>query len=65
MQEYKCIKKIQYCIEKYVSGKDSATDARVVPIYQTTSYVFHNADHATQDLTQNKHEREKKNALKK
>ncbi len=26
---------------------DSATDARAVPIYQTTSYVFHNADHAT------------------
>lgn len=25
---------------------DSATDARAVPIYQTSSYVFHNADHA-------------------
>ena len=25
---------------------DSATDARAVPIYQTTSYVFHNAKHA-------------------
>lgn len=25
---------------------DIATDARAVPIYQTTSYVFHNADHA-------------------
>ena len=25
---------------------DSATDARAVPIYQTTSYVFHNSDHA-------------------
>ena len=25
---------------------DSATDARAVPIYQTTSYVFHNAQHA-------------------
>lgn len=26
---------------------DSATDARAVPIYQTTSYVFHNAQHAS------------------
>ncbi len=25
---------------------DSATDARAVPIYQTTSYVFHNSRHA-------------------
>ena len=25
---------------------DSSTDARAVPIYQTTSYVFHNAQHA-------------------
>lgn len=25
---------------------DHATDARAVPIYQTTSYVFHNAQHA-------------------
>lgn len=25
---------------------DSATDARAVPIYQTTSYVFRNSDHA-------------------
>lgn len=25
---------------------DPATDARAVPIYQTTSYVFHNCDHA-------------------
>ncbi len=25
---------------------DPATDARAVPIYQTTSYVFHNFDHA-------------------
>ncbi len=25
---------------------DSATDARAVPIYQTSSYVFHNSDHA-------------------
>ncbi|MBR6258183.1 MAG: O-acetylhomoserine aminocarboxypropyltransferase/cysteine synthase [Lachnospiraceae bacterium] len=25
---------------------DSATDARAVPIYQTTSYVFHNSKHA-------------------
>lgn len=25
---------------------DVATDARAVPIYQTTSYVFHNCDHA-------------------
>lgn len=26
---------------------DTATDARAVPIYQTTSYVFHNAQHAS------------------
>lgn len=26
---------------------DLATDARAVPIYQTTSYVFHNAQHAS------------------
>ena len=25
---------------------DPVTDARAVPIYQTTSYVFHNAQHA-------------------
>ena len=25
---------------------DPATDSRAVPIYQTTSYVFHNAKHA-------------------
>ena len=25
---------------------DSVTDARAVPIYQTSSYVFHNSDHA-------------------
>lgn len=25
---------------------DPATDARAVPIYQTASYVFHNAAHA-------------------
>ena len=25
---------------------DSATDARAVPIYQTSSYVFHNSEHA-------------------
>ena len=25
---------------------DSATDARAVPIYQTSSYVFRNSDHA-------------------
>ena len=25
---------------------DPATDARAVPIYQTTSFVFHNAQHA-------------------
>ena len=25
---------------------DVATDSRAVPIYQTTSYVFHNSDHA-------------------
>ena len=26
---------------------DPATDARAVPIYATTSYVFHNAQHAS------------------
>lgn len=26
---------------------DPATDARAIPIYQTTSYVFHNAQHAS------------------
>ena len=25
---------------------DPVTDSRAVPIYQTTSYVFHNAQHA-------------------
>ncbi|MBO4799089.1 MAG: PLP-dependent transferase, partial [Lachnospiraceae bacterium] len=25
---------------------DSATDARAVPIYMTSSYVFHNSQHA-------------------
>ena len=25
---------------------DPATDARAVPIYQTSSYVFHDSDHA-------------------
>ena len=25
---------------------DPATDSRAVPIYQTTSYVFHNCEHA-------------------
>ena len=25
---------------------DPATDSRAVPIYQTTSYVFHNSEHA-------------------
>ena len=25
---------------------DPATDSRAVPIYQTTSYVFHNSAHA-------------------
>ena len=25
---------------------DPATDARAVPIYATTSYVFHNCEHA-------------------
>ena len=25
---------------------DPATDSRTVPIYQTTSYVFHNCEHA-------------------
>lgn len=48
--------------EKYMSNKnyhfetlalhvgqeeaDPVTDARAVPIYQTSSYVFHNSDHA-------------------
>jgi len=27
---------------------DPATGARAVPIYQTTSFVFHDADHASQ-----------------
>ena len=27
---------------------DPATDARAVPIYQTTSYVFKNCDHAAE-----------------
>lgn len=26
---------------------DSATDSRAVPIYQTTNYVFHNSQHAS------------------
>ena len=25
---------------------DPVTDSRAVPIYQTSSYVFHNSDHA-------------------
>ena len=29
---------------------DPVTDARAVPIYQTTSYVFRDCDHAQQDL---------------
>lgn len=28
---------------------DLSTDARAVPIYQTTSYVFHNSQHASVD----------------
>ena len=28
---------------------DPASDARAVPIYQTTSYVFHDFDHAEAD----------------
>ncbi len=28
---------------------DPVTDARAVPIYQTSSYVFRNCDHAEQD----------------
>ena len=28
---------------------DPVTDARAVPIYQTSSYVFHNSDHARLD----------------
>jgi len=27
---------------------DPTTGSRAVPIYQTTSYVFHNSDHAEQ-----------------
>ena len=27
---------------------DPATDARAVPIYQTTSYVFRNSEHASE-----------------
>ena len=30
---------------------DPATDARAVPIYQTTSYVFHNSAHAAAQET--------------
>ena len=30
----------------FVDPSDPATDARAVPIYQTTSYVFHNSAHA-------------------
>ena len=30
-----------------IAGRISAADARAVPIYQTTSYVFHNAQHAS------------------
>ena len=30
----------------HVGQEDPATDARAVPIYQTTSYVFHNSQHA-------------------
>ena len=29
---------------------DPATDSRAVPIYQTTSYVFHNSKHAADRL---------------
>ena len=29
---------------------DPATDSRAVPIYATTSYVFHNAQHAAEGL---------------
>ena len=29
---------------------DPATDARAVPIYQTTSYVFRNSQHAADPL---------------
>ena len=29
---------------------DPASDARAVPIYQTTSYVFHNSKHAADRL---------------
>ena len=31
---------------------DSVTDARAVPIYQTSSYVFHNSQHAADRQTQ-------------
>ena len=30
---------------------DPATDSRAVPIYQTTSYVFHNSQHAYERFT--------------
>ena len=30
---------------------DPASDARAVPIYATTSYVFHNAEHAAARFT--------------
>ena len=30
---------------------DPATDARAVPIYQTTSYVFRNSQHAADRLS--------------
>ena len=51
--------KIKLCLEENMSYKfetlqlhigqenaDPATDSRAVPIYQTTSYVFHNSQHA-------------------
>ena len=37
---------------------DVATDARAVPIYQTTSYVFHNSAHAWSIICAWKRQRE-------
>ena len=35
---------------------DPVTDARAVPIYQTTSYVFHSAQHAADRLLERRSE---------
>ena len=34
---------------------DPTTDSRAVPIYQTTSYVFHNAQHAADRFALKEH----------